>query len=277
MEDEQRIALKFAYDGAPFSGFQRQPDRVTVEGTLVSALMRIGAIESPRECGYRSSSRTDRSVSALGNIISFRTSFRIPELCTALNSEMEDVWAYSAVLVDSSFNPRAALERWYRYYLPRTAQDKRIIRDIASSYVGVHDFSGHSRKDKRNPMREIRSIEIGDSGMFYTLDFRAESFLWNMVRRIVWMINEGSCGRIPLECVGPEPTRRPVRVGLARPEFLVLMDIDCGIGFPIDLRAAKSASASIGRRILDSSMKHVLALEFGKRVVGLQSVKETPL
>src|SRR5512137_2643497 len=97
--DEQRVAMKFAYDGTGFCGFQRQPDRVTVEGTLVNALERTGAIRSSRECGYRSSSRTDRGVSALGNIISFRTSFRVDELCPAVNSEMEDVWAYSAIPV----------------------------------------------------------------------------------------------------------------------------------------------------------------------------------
>jgi len=266
--DERRVALKFAYDGTKFYGFQRQPDRVTVEGALVGALAKIGAIRSPRECGYRSSSRTDRGVSALGNVISFRTSFQLDDLCPALNSEMEDVWAYSAVMVGDDFNPRGARERWYRYYLPKSDQDLAMMRSIASLYMGVHDFSGHARKDKRNPMREIRSIVISDAGVFCTLDFRAESFLWNMVRRIVWMINEGSSGRMPLDSLGPEPKRKPVRVGLSRPEFLILMDIDCGVEFPGSPRVARSVSVSMNRRLVDASMQLALAEELNRRLTG---------
>lgn len=59
MEQSSRVALKFAYDGTNFYGFQRQPGKVTVEGELVTALVKIGAIKSARECGYRGSSRTD--------------------------------------------------------------------------------------------------------------------------------------------------------------------------------------------------------------------------
>ena len=131
VESDDRIALKFAYDGGIFLGFQRQPVGVTVEGSLVHALTKVGAITSSRECGYRSSSRTDRGVSALGNIISFRTSFPLGSLCSAVNSEMEDIWAYSAVKVLDDFNPRGARQRWYRYHLPKSDQDPRLLRDIA--------------------------------------------------------------------------------------------------------------------------------------------------
>jgi tRNA pseudouridine38-40 synthase len=204
VEQERRIALKFAYDGSKFFGFQRQPEKLTVEGSLVNALLKVGAIQSSRECGYRSSSRTDRGVSALGNIISFRTQFACRDVCSAVNSEMEDVWAYSAVEVPDAFNPRHARQRWYRYYLARSGQDLALMQETASRFVGIHDFSGYARKDRRNPMRKIDSIEISDAGMFYSMDFKAESFLWNMVRRIAWMVNEGSSGRLEPDCIGPE-------------------------------------------------------------------------
>jgi len=268
MDEERRVALKFAYDGTKFFGFQRQPDKVTVEGTLVRALEKVGAITSSRGCGYRSSSRTDRGVSALGNIVSFTTQFDKDDLCPALNSEMEDIWAYSAIEVPASFNPRAARERWYRYFLPRAKQDIGLMREIAKSYIGVHDFSGHARKDKRNPMREIRSIEIAEEGIFYVVDFRAESFLWNMVRRIVWMLNEGSSGRIPVASTGPEPREKPIRIGLARPEYLVLMDIDCGIDFRVNPRVVRSLVSTLNRRIVDASMNLMLAEETAMRITG---------
>lgn len=263
MEHERRVALKFAYDGTGFHGFQRQPERITVEGELVRALSRVGAIKSARECGYRSSSRTDRGVSALGNVISFRTSFPPSRLCSAINSKMEGVWAYSAVEVPDEFNPRGATQRWYRYYLPKAGQNPELMRELASRFVGVHDFSGYARKDKRNPMRKIDSIEISDTGMFYAIDFKAESFLWNMVRRIVWMINEGSAGRMPVDSIGPKSPRKPVRVGLSPPEYLVLMDIDCGIEFPTEEKAVLGISYALARRMREQGMR----FEFSKTLL----------
>ena len=251
--EERRIALKFAYDGSGFYGFQRQPEKVTVEGELVRSLTRVGAIRSARECGYRSSSRTDRGVSALGNIISFRTAFPRSQLCSAINSEVEGIWAYSAVDAPDEFNPRAARKRWYRYYLAEAGQDPGLMREIVSRFVGVHDFSGYARKDKRNPMRKIDSIDISRVGMFYAIDFRAESFLWNMVRRIVWMVNEGSSGRMSLDSIGPGSTKKPARIGLAPPEYLLLMDIDCGIEFPTDEKALIGISHTIVRRMREHS------------------------
>jgi len=264
MGSEDRVALKFAYDGSSFRGFQRQPEGETVEGSLVHALAKVGAISSPRECGYRSSSRTDRGVSALGNIISIRTSFPLGSLCSAVNSEMEDIWAYSAIKVPDDFNPRGARQRWYRYHLAKSGQDPKLLKGIADRFVGVHDFSGYARKDDRNPVRKIDSITTRDAGMFYEVDFRAESFLWNMVRRIVWMMNEGSSGRMDLDSIGPESGKTPVRIGLAPPEYLILMDIDCGVAFPVDARA----SVGIRRTVEGRLKRHAMAMAFAELLAG---------
>jgi tRNA pseudouridine38-40 synthase len=259
VEEERRIAVKFAYDGTHFFGFQRQPEKITVEGELVNALSKVGVIKSPRECGYRSSSRTDRGVSALGNLISFRTRFPLEEVCSAANSELDGIWIYSAVEVPERFNPRAARQRWYRYYLAASGQDERLMKKIAQRFIGIHDFSGYSRKDKRNPMRKIDSIEVSSKGKFHAIDFRAESFLWNMVRRIVWMMNEGSSGRLPIDSIGPEAPKRPTRIGLSPPEYLVLVDIDCGIRFPVDARAMQGIRVTLESRIRDLAMRHEFA------------------
>jgi tRNA U38,U39,U40 pseudouridine synthase TruA len=104
-------------------------------------------------------------------------------------------------------------------------------------------------------MRKIDSIAVSKDGMFHVMDFRAESFLWNMVRRVVWMVNEGSSGRIPLEQIGPESAKRPKRVGLAPPEYLVLMDIDCGLAFAVDRKAAIGVSRTVERRLRESAAR----------------------
>jgi tRNA pseudouridine38-40 synthase len=182
------------------------------------------------------------------------------------STEMEDIWAYSAAAVPDDFNPRGARQRWYRYHLPRSGQDRRLLEELAERFVGVHDFSGYARKDDRNPVRRIDSVTVGDSGMFYAVDFRAESFLWNMVRRVVWMMNEGSSGRLDLDSIGPEARKRPVRLGLAPPEYLVLMDIDCGIEFPVDVRAAVGIRRAVETRLRRNAMAMAFAESLGERV-----------
>jgi len=71
------------------------------------------------------------------------------------------------------------------------------------------------------------------------------------------MMNEGGTGRMPLEAIGPDARCEPIRVGLAPPEFLVLMDIDCGVAFPPDQRAAVGIARTLDARIRHSSMMTV--------------------
>jgi tRNA pseudouridine38-40 synthase len=267
MKREHAVAVKLAYDGSSFFGFQRQPERTTVEGSVISALQSIGAINSAKDSAFRSSSRTDRGVSALGNIVSFRTAFPLNSLCSAVNSELRGVWAYSIAEVKSDFNPRWARSRWYRYHLPKRTQDVDVMKRLASRFEGTHDFSAYARRDDRDPIRTIDSIDIAESGCFILLDFRAESYLWNMVRRIVWVIDASSTGEIDHAALGPEAERSPRRIGLAPPEALVLMDVDCGIDFVVDARAAKAAVAGVEANIVRASM----AQEFSKRLLSTLS------
>lgn len=64
-----KIKLTVAYDGTDFSGFQRQPGKRTVQGTLEKLLTRVTG-ESISVIG---SGRTDAGVHALGQVIHFKT------------------------------------------------------------------------------------------------------------------------------------------------------------------------------------------------------------
>ena len=252
MRSGQRVAVKLAYDGSKFYGFQRQPRRRTVEGDLIGSLVSLGAIESAKAGGFQSSSRTDRGVSALANVVAFDTGFPVVGLCSAINSEIEDSWAYAISAVPSDFNPRRARERWYRYHLPKAGQDMRLMRRLLGQFEGTHDFTSFSRRDERDPVRTIDSIQVSESDEFVIIDFRAESYLWNMVRRIVWMVDACSRGVIKDDQVGPEVDTQPRRMGLAPAEFLVLMDIDCGIAFCQDQKSLKHVREVFGRRLLST-------------------------
>ena len=250
MQTRQRVAVKLAYDGSKFYGFQRQPRKRTVEGDLIDSLVSLKALDSAKAGRYQSSSRTDRGVSALGNVVSFDTGFEPGGLCSAINSMMEDAWAYAVSPVPQDFNPRWAKERWYRYHLPRAGQDLHLMRRLFSRFEGTHDFSRFSRKDDRDPVRTITSIKVSESEKLVIVDFRAESFLWNMIRRIVWMVDAGSRGEIPDDQVGPEAGSQPRRVGLAPAEPLVLMNVDCGVVFSPDPKSLRHVRSVFERRLL---------------------------
>lgn len=75
-----RYALKVYYDGSNFFGSQRQPNQRTVEGELLSAFKKLGAkIEK-----FQSAGRTDKGVSAFGNVFAVTTQFELK--ARALNS-----------------------------------------------------------------------------------------------------------------------------------------------------------------------------------------------
>lgn len=266
MSAETRVAVKLAYDGSEFYGYQRQPGRRTVEGDLVEALLAVEAVDSAESAGLRSSSRTDRGVSALGNVVSFRTDFSLNGLCSALNSEMDGIWARSAAAVPEDFNPRWARQRWYRYHLPRDDHDLAYLSSLLGRFVGRHDFSRFSRKDDRDPVRTIDSIDVSESTGLLLVDLRAESFLWNMVRRIVWMVDACGKGEIDQRYVGPAAAEAPRRVGLVPPEPLVLMDVDCGIEFVQDEKAAGRLREEFSERLLRCAVEGEFARQILKSI-----------
>jgi len=70
----RNIRIELAYEGTDFSGWQRQPDRPTVQGCLEAALARILG-EPPQLYG---SGRTDAGVHASGQVANFKTCSAIP-------------------------------------------------------------------------------------------------------------------------------------------------------------------------------------------------------
>ena len=70
----RNIKLLLSYDGTDFSGWQRQPDRRTVQQVLEEALGRLTGCVPPTNA----SGRTDAGVHALGQVVHFYTASRHP-------------------------------------------------------------------------------------------------------------------------------------------------------------------------------------------------------
>jgi tRNA pseudouridine38-40 synthase len=107
--------LTLSYDGGPFHGWQVQPDRPTIQGTLGSALRFItGEAILPQGSG-----RTDAGVHALAQVASFSLETAIPaeNLLRALNRALPpSIRVLAAEAVGESFHARhRARRKSYEY------------------------------------------------------------------------------------------------------------------------------------------------------------------
>ncbi len=194
-----RVAVKFAYDGTCFMGSQRQPGERTAESELLNALVKIGAITSADDNRFRVASRTDRGVSALGNVFAVDTEFRRHELLAALNASCDDVHCYALAEVSKSFTPRRAQGRWYRYHLPYRGQDVGLMARGAKEFEGEREFRLFCKPDGKATLRTLGSITVRLEGEVILIDLRAREFLRNMVRRTVSALDQLGQGRVTLE------------------------------------------------------------------------------
>src|SRR3954468_7857518 len=114
---ERTVQLVVQYDGAEFSGWQRQPEQRTVQGVVEEALMRLcGAPVSALGSG-----RTDAGVHALGQSVGVivPAKWESAQLRRALNAVLpSDVWVAKAVEMRPEFHARySAAARRYSYMI----------------------------------------------------------------------------------------------------------------------------------------------------------------
>ncbi|HID25025.1 MAG TPA: tRNA pseudouridine(38-40) synthase TruA [Thermoplasmata archaeon] len=226
-----RYALKVAYDGKVFHGFARQPNLVTVEGEIIRILQDHNIITVPQDAMFRSASRTDKGVSALGNVVAFNT-FRRIELNNLhdLNNSSSNIYFYGTKEVNNIFYPRHAKMRWYRYYLKVNADmDKDVFLKAAVVFTGTHDFSNFARVEThRSPVRKIENIVVEwVKDDFVVIDFYAQNFLWQQVRRIVAAMKKVGEGLVDVRTLNYTLTHPGKRFdfGVAPAESLILMDV----------------------------------------------------
>jgi tRNA pseudouridine38-40 synthase len=224
-----RVAIKIAYDGRAFYGHQRQPDRRTVEGECIAALRSSKIIRSAKDAFFRSASRTDRGVSALGNVIAFDTSLDLDAVLGAFNDRARGVWAWSASNVPPGFHPRHATRRWYRYFLLSDVAASEL-RKAGEPFIGTHDFRAFSSEPVTAPRTIERVDVLADDGMTL-VDVRAPSFLRGMVRRIVAAMLAYARGDVRLDDLHRALLGQMRDFGMVPPEPLVLMDVEYDLPF----------------------------------------------
>lgn len=183
-----RVALKIAYVGTGYHGSQIQPDVATIEGELFNAFKQLEIMENPKDAYFKSSGRTDAGVHAREQIIAFNTDRPNLAIPRVINSKLpSSIWAWAHAEVPDHFDPRRdAISRVYRYIMSGEEYDISRIRSASKILIGRHDFSNFCSKNEDNDtVREVKRIDVRVSGALTKIDIEANSFLWNMVRKIV--------------------------------------------------------------------------------------------
>ena len=175
--------LTLAYDGTDFSGWQIQPDRVTIQGLLADALESVtGERVLPQGSG-----RTDAGVHARGQVASFRLEAAIPaeNLLRALNRRLpEAVRVLGAETAPAEFHARhAAKAKTYEYRIWRIGPgefcppwearfawalgwplEAERMREAARLVAGTHDFTSFAASDPDRTTRNHEARARGNGG-----------------------------------------------------------------------------------------------------------------
>ncbi|UOA26605.1 tRNA pseudouridine(38-40) synthase TruA [Pseudosulfitobacter sp. DSM 107133] len=216
-----RYALKVEYHGAPFVGWQRQPDQPSVQGAIEAALAKL----EPRAHTIAAAGRTDAGVHALAQVAHCDMDkdwdpFRLSE---AINYHLKPapVAIVDCAQVADDWHARfSALERKYLFRLlmrraPATHQDGlvwRVNRELdveamragAAHLLGLHDFTTFRSSicQAESPVKTLDALDIvrvgTDWGPEVQFTVRARSFLHNQVRSFVGTLERvGSGGWAP--------------------------------------------------------------------------------
>ncbi|HEY3272838.1 MAG TPA: tRNA pseudouridine(38-40) synthase TruA [Methanocella sp.] len=198
-----KVALKIAYIGTDFYGSQTQPGLRTVEGELRRCLEDIGVIKPKTKVAL--AGRTDAGVHALEQVVAFEAADPRLSAPRIVNSKLPvDLWAYARAEVPDDFDPRRhATSREYRYLLYAPGIIERRMTEFTPQFLGTHDFSNFSSVEPgKYPVRTIKKLEITKTGDIYLIDVEADSFLWNMVRKIVTALRLVGENKRPNDWIG---------------------------------------------------------------------------
>lgn len=223
-----RYAFLVAYDGTRYFGFVRQPGLPTVEGELLKAFEGFELYPELSHARYRTAARTDRGVSALGQVIAL-DALKRPNL-RALNASLPpDIAILGATKVEPSFDPRRqAMHKHYRYICeaPKGFNPKKA-RAAARLLLGTHDFGNFCKREKGRPT-EAKLERVSVRGRkILTFDFAAGAFLWQQVRRLVnALLAVGTSGMTIARLREMLDGRVDAPMAPAPPEGLILMKIE---------------------------------------------------
>ncbi len=208
-----RFFGRVEYDGAQFSGWQVQPDKITVQSVLEEKLAIIAQQPVATICG----GRTDAGVHGRGQSVHFDLDkvIDIYRFQKGVNALLPDnISLYDLEEVRSDFHARfSATKREYLYtivtrkspllrnhaaYVSYQIDWERVKREI-EALKGNHIFTSFCSvgyySDNHRCNIELVELEFPSEGVV-TLRLRADRFVYKMVRTIIGTLIDMGRGKI---------------------------------------------------------------------------------
>lgn len=210
----RNIKLTIQYDGTGYCGWEKQKNGLGIQQLIEDAIFKI----TGERTTLNGSGRTDAGVHALGQVASFTLQHNIPisDLERAIDAVLpRDVAVLKAEEVSLFFHARfsaksklyrysvltgrskAPLERHRTHHL-RYELDVAAMKEVASLFVGTHDYSAFCKEAERigDCVRTMHKCEIIEDGRCLHFELAASGFLYNMVRIIVGTLIYVGCGKL---------------------------------------------------------------------------------
>ena len=202
----QRWCARLQYEGTSYSGWQRQPRQVTLQGVVEEALSAVANHPVEVVCA----GRTDSGVHALEQVIHFDVQNPREESAwlQGVNAKLPPsvkIWAVEKVA--DTFHARfSAKARRYHYYvhnaqLPDCFLAGRVwwvrqelctdsMQEAARLWLGEQDFSSFRDSDCQalHPRRRLLNIAITRRGDRIRFAITANAFLHHMVRNMMGVL-----------------------------------------------------------------------------------------
>ncbi len=204
--------ITISYDGTDYFGWQRQPDKKTIQGTLENVLYNFLS----KKINVLGAGRTDAGVHAVGQVAHFRADMKLEnsELQQAINGQLpHDIRVTTLEKTGPDFHARkSALSKIYQYrifntrdispfliryalYIPSPLNITKM-KKAAAYFIREDDFSAFSSNRLLHPVRNVFRSEIRKKGeeIIYTVE--ATGFLKYMVRTLVGTLLEIGKGKL---------------------------------------------------------------------------------
>lgn len=212
----KRVLLTLSYDGTGYHGWQVQPNGITVQEVLQTALCKVLG----KPTGATGCSRTDAGVHAKMFCCHIDCDDTIPKeaFLKGLNSVLpNDISVIDCTVTENDFHARYnAKGKTYCYYVYNSKikdpfksryswciereLNIALINKFCKKIVGTHDFYGFSSAGRtvEDTVRTVSECFVQRENDFVKFTITANGFLYNMVRIIVGTAIGVSDGKIPL-------------------------------------------------------------------------------
>lgn len=213
----RNIKLTIEYDGKEFNGWQKQPNKLNIQGEIERAIEEI----TGEQVDLYGSGRTDAGVHSLGQVANFKTNTKLPieKVAIAINSKLKkSIRIKKAEEVSENFHSRYNChKKKYRYIINNSSQGSAIYRGLEyhvsqklnveemkkaiKFFEGEHDFKAFksSGTSSKSSVRTIYNAELKQNGERIIIELTGNGFLYNMVRIISGTLLEVGLGNIKAE------------------------------------------------------------------------------